>query len=158
MKIINLTKGYSTMVSDHRYNDLSRFNWCVNICCGNPYAMRRVKGSNKFIYMSRYIMDYYGDLQIDHRDHDTLNNQDDNLRIATPSQNGANKSVILKHSSIYKGVSCRNGRYRARIKVNLKLITLGTFIDPREAAMAYDAAAVKSWGEFAFTNKMMGLL
>jgi hypothetical protein len=39
-----------------------------------------------------------------------------------------------------------------------KHISLGCYTDPVVAARAYDAAALKYFGEFAMTNVMLGLL
>jgi hypothetical protein len=57
------------------------------------------------------------------------------------------------HSSKYKGVSrCRDG-WLACIKTNGgPTRSLGVFRTERSAAAAYDAAARRAWGEFAFLN------
>lgn len=77
------------------------------------------------------------------------------LRIATPSQNGANSKKWKKEtSSQYKGVTWRRDikKWRARINVNQKRIELGYFKDEAEAAKAYNGAAVKYFGNFARLN------
>jgi hypothetical protein len=43
--------------------------------------------------------------------------------------------------------------WRARICVNYKEIGLGFFSTPQEAAKAYNDAALKYFGEFAYLNE-----
>lgn len=61
---------------------------------------------------------------------------------------------MKSHSSLYRGVNrdySRN-KWMARIKKAGKIIYLGRFDDEILAAKAYDAAAVKEFGQFARTN------
>lgn len=91
-----------------------------------------------------------GDL--DHIDGDGGNNAISNLRIATRSQNNANKRREDKRNrSGFKGVSWNAacGRWQAHIKVNRKSKYLGLFDTPEEAHLAYCAAAKAAFGEFA---------
>lgn len=105
--------------------------------------------------MHRMIMHrHYG--SIDHRivDHkmDTLDNRKSNLRITDRTGNARNKS---KHSqTIYKGVRQIKGfvRYRAYICVKYKQKHIGSFDDPKDAAIAYDLTAKQEFGEFAQLN------
>jgi hypothetical protein len=57
-------------------------------------------------------------------------------------------------SSRYKGVSWhkRDKKFYAAIKLNGRPKHLGAFIDEREAARAYDAAAREHFGDFAVCN------
>lgn len=94
---------------------------------------------------------------IDHIDGDTLNNRLSNLRKCTKSDNSRNQKKT-RGSSKYKGVYLyKSGIWRATIQLEKKT-HLGYFEDEREAAQAYDRAAEEAFGEFAKTNKMMGLL
>jgi hypothetical protein len=98
----------------------------------------------------------------DHKDRDPFNNQKENLRIATKSQNKANTPKYKRSDSDskYKGVSLnmrersKTTLWKARIRVNGKLIYLGSFHLEEEAALAYNQAAIKYFGEFACINEI----
>lgn len=97
---------------------------------------------------------------IDHINHDTLDNRRENLRPCTVSQNGANQGVRVNNTSGFKGVSLfkRDQVWQAYINMFGKRRHLGYYATPIEAALAYDRAALEYHGEFAMTNKAMGLL
>jgi len=87
---------------------------------------------------------------IDHRNRDSLDDRWDNLRPATKAQNSQNNGLRRKNSSGYKGVYLdkRYKHWRAYIKGK----HIGIFATAEEAALAYDAAAIKLFGEFACLN------
>lgn len=98
---------------------------------------------------------------IDHIDRNSLNNHVSNLRIVTPSQSGMNTKGLSKRKCKYKGVSIRKGakikKYRATINaVGHKLEK--SFSTEIEAARWYDKNAKRIMGDFACTNKDLGLL
>lgn len=95
----------------------------------------------------------------DHKDHNGLNNQRSNLRQATGQQNSANVSPHKGAASRYKGVTWakQRSKWKAQIGVNGSTRGLGDFASEIQAAMAYDRAAIDTFGEFACTNAMMGL-
>jgi hypothetical protein len=79
--------------------------------------------------------------QIEHRDVMPANDRWTNLRLATFSQNMANKKRMTK-SSDYKGVHCVSPhQYKATITKNRKVHRLGTFNTPFKAWLAYRKAA-----------------
>jgi len=81
---------------------------------------------------------------LDHKDRDRANNRISNLRECTPRENGQN-STRSRGSSKYQGVTWykKANKWRARIRVNKKLIYLGSFDDELEAANAYTEAKEK---------------
>lgn len=87
--------------------------------------------------------------QIDHIDGNQVNNAIANLRDATPVQNRANSPAAKNNPLGLKGVSFEHGKYRARIGIGEKKISLGSFETAEQAAAAYVGAAIILHGEFA---------
>jgi hypothetical protein len=90
----------------------------------------------------------------DHVNGNTLDNRKSNLRICSFSDNNKNRKISKNNSTGYKGVvyDKRNKKFIAKIGLNKKQIYLGYYIDPIDAARAYNAAAIKYFGEFANLN------
>jgi len=87
---------------------------------------------------------------VDHEDRDRRNNRWANLREATKSQNQANAGNWAHNTSGFRGVSrTESGRWRARIMVGKREISLGRFDTAQEAATAREAKAREIWGAFA---------
>ena len=92
---------------------------------------------------------------VDHCDGQPLNNVRSNLRLASRTQQAANTRKPTKgRGSKYKGVSKDRNRFRAIIEPFGKKISLGTFDTETEAAIAYNTAAKKYFGEFARLNEI----
>lgn len=104
--------------------------------------------------MHRYLMGDPTGLEVDHINLDTLDNRRSNLRVATRSQNAANRRRQSNNSSGYKGVSWNKERkkWHAYICVGRKHITLGRFNSIVQAARAYNDAALTFFGEYAKLN------
>lgn len=155
MKTIPLTQGQVALVDDEDYEALSKFKWYANIQRKGRgeqrYAVRNAhkpEGRGQ-VYMHRQILP--GVTQIDHRYGNGLNNQRENLRPSTPSQNIANqKKTYRNRTSKYKGVHLHTQLKKWSVQVNHKHV--GLFVDEEDAARAYDRAALKVYGEFARLN------
>ena len=104
--------------------------------------------------MHRELLPVPPGFETDHIDGNGLNNQKDNLRISTRSQNAANSKIRVGGSSEFKGVAwnkrCR--KWRATIGVERQVKHLGLFKIEEKAALAYNTAALKYFGEFARLN------
>jgi hypothetical protein len=109
---------------------------------------------NKSIFLHRFLMNPEPGMVVDHRNSDGLDNRRSNLRICTPAENARNNRGRKNSHSIYKGVTRnrRGGKWCAFIKDNGKRTYQGSFDTEVEAAKAYDAAALRLYGEFARLN------
>ena len=98
---------------------------------------------------------------VDHINQDKLDNRRCNLRLATRMDNEANKRKRRTQaggapSSGYKGVSkVKDGRkkcWRATLTYEKQQKALGSFYTEREAAEAYNEAAIEYFAGFAHLN------
>lgn len=94
-----------------------------------------------------YMTGEWPEGQLDHADGDVQNNAWHNLRIASPSQNAANRRPADR--PLPKGVTEMTRGYLASITVDYQSIKLGCFKTPAEAHAVYAATAQKFFGPFA---------
>jgi hypothetical protein len=155
-RAIPLTKGYVTFIDAADYEMLSRWKWQAVEGPRTVYAQRHLwrASGDATAFMHRTIMLPDPRQQIDHVNHNGLDNRRANLRVCTPSQNCASQRVSGLGTSPFKGVFWhkQTAKWAAFIKVDYQPRYLGLFTDDREAALAYDAAARDVFGEFALTN------
>lgn len=144
MKLIPLTKGLFAQVDEADFDLLSRVKWYADTSNAKPRARNRAVG-----FMHTFLLPGLG--QIDHVDGDPLNNQRENLRPASDSQNQHNKGKQRNNTSGYKGVwrDRKSGMWRAQIAAFGKSVGLGSYTTPERAHEAYCFAATKMHGEFA---------
>lgn len=153
MKKIKLSKGKYALVDNEDFDFINKRKWFFD----GRKAARTEYGHN--IFLHRILMKAPKDLVVDHVNHNPLDNRRLNLRICTKSNNQHNRNPnrSTNKTSIYKGVSIKKEGYiRAHITVKTKHIHLGYFKTIKEAALAYNEAAQKYFGEFACLNKLNG--
>lgn len=156
MKEISLSKGLVALVDDDDYEWLSKYKWYA--CRGKSgwYAVHETRQSEggRVIRMHREIVDAQPGELVDHWNHDTLDNRRENLRLCSDTQNCANQKLRVDNTSGYKGVgwNSRVRKWRAQLGMQGHRVHLGLFESPVDAARAYNAAAIKYFGEFAYLN------
>ena len=154
-KEIQLTQGKVAIVDDEDYDYLNQWKWHAHKSRNNFYA-ERSNSKQSHIKMHRLIAKPTKGMVVDHIDGNALNNQKINLRICTSMQNSINRKLNVNNKTGYKGVNYIQtlNKYRAYINTNRIRKHLGCFINPKDAARAYNAAALKYHGEFAHINKI----
>jgi len=159
MKEIKLTQGKTTLVDDEDLEYLLQFKWYVSF---NKVSKRWVaqrhnikNGKRKMVYMHREIMNAPDKLFVDHRNHDTLDNRKQNLRICTKTENAINrKGACINSTSKYLGVSWNknNNKWETYIAKNSKKIFLGFFNNEEKAAIIRDKVAIQLHGDYVSLN------
>lgn len=154
MKKIKLTCGFSTIVDDEDFEELSKHKWQYNSI---GYAVRTVALDDKTrtsLYMHVAIMGKIDGLEIDHINGNKLYNRRENLRHVTREQNNQNRKPNKNASSKYKGVCWHknNQKWGSQIKINGKCIYLGSYKSEEDAALAYNEAAIRLQGQYARLN------
>jgi hypothetical protein len=114
-----------------------------------------VNGKRVSTLLHRMILNAQEGEFVDHKNRNTLDDRECNLRFCTIQQNCFNHRKAHRNTaSKYKGVTWHKGRWCARITYNRKRIHLGYFKDETAAAFAYNIRAKEIFGEFACYNEI----
>ena len=141
--LIPLTKGRHALVDKEDWEDLRQFKWQASWSPGTQsfYAVRTVRKDGKRTDepMHRRILGLSpGDgLEVDHKDHHTLDNRRSNLRVVTHRENMENRR---NQGRFGPGISLRRRvatkPFRAEAHVNGRKRYIGDFATPEEAREA----------------------
>lgn len=159
MSFLPLTQGRIALVDPCDLGFLNQAGrWCYSSSGYACHYFTNESGKHKTWFAHRLIMERIlgepipAGYQVDHVNQDRLDDRRENLRLATRSQNQANKGRAINNTSGYKGVSCNQEKYEVRLKYGTKRLHLGRFDDAFTAALVYDAASRHLYHEFAGTN------
>lgn len=121
-----------------------------NVKAGDPvgslrmdgYFATRFKGESYYIHRLVWFVLYKRwPAEIDHIDHDRLNNRAENLREVSHPVNGKNQSLPSNNTGLgVCGLHRQADKWRARIRVDGHLKSLGMFDDWFDAVCARKAA------------------
>lgn len=147
VKIHTTNQVVMAMVDDDSYDDVCGMSWYLDKD-GYPRHSTRLNGRPKSYALHRYVMGVeIPDIIVDHRNHNKLDCQRDNLRITDIKGNSRNK--ICRSSSGRTGVHWdkRHNMWQASITVDGKKIHLGWFSkDKLQLAIdARESAELKYW-------------
>jgi hypothetical protein len=122
------------------------------VCNGKKYIKLNIRHQTYYLHRIIYLMKHGVDAKcIDHIDGDSLNNNVENLREATQSQNVANSQKRKTNTSGFKGVTYRKDtkKWGSAVMVNGKHISLGSYLTKEDASDAYVKGSIRYFGEFA---------
>ena len=108
------------------------------------------------IVAREWVLNPEGKMCVDHIDGSKTNNHYENLRWARTTENNRNTKNRTDGSSVFKGVSYlpKSKKWLVHIGIDGKTKHLGHFTNEREAAEAYNAAALEHFGVFAKLNEL----
>ena len=155
MKYIHLRPSGVSKVDDDDFEFLRHFIWRKNMTTGYAYRTIGIRRTQKILYLHRFIMEPCDPFQVDHKNHDKLDNRKKNLRLVTSHENTWNRFSPCKKYSKYFGVTYikEDKAWRAFFGTREKRhINLGRYDTEIEAAVAYDMASKNYWGEGARLN------
>lgn len=160
MKLIPLTRGLFAQVDDEDFEYLSQYSWhASDSSLKHTYAVTQIDGAG--VYMHRLLMSPANGDSVDHVDRDTLNNSRNNLRCCShgenlrntgPSKRGMSAGGSSKFKGVFLALNKKGHTYRASIMANRTKHYLGNFQTEVQAAIAYNRAARRLHGEFAYQN------
>jgi hypothetical protein len=117
-------------------------------CVAGWVAEKGARGRTVFLH--RLIVGAERGQIVDHINRDTLDNRRCNLRFATPSESGANRSFETKWG--FKGIFKHRSRFYAQVRAEGCRHVSRSWATAEEAARAYDDLARRHHGDFAALN------
>lgn len=146
---MSLLFRYQITVDPEDQHIVDKHDWYLT---DKGYARTRLP-DGKQIHLHELILDT--DKLVDHRNGIKLDCRRSNLREATNAQNLQNRGKNITNLRRFKGVyPVPKGKFVAKICANNVKYHLGTFDTEEQAALAYNEAALKYHGEFAYLNKL----
>lgn len=126
----------------------------ISVCGGRiRYAVLVSKSDSTQVLLHRYIMNPGTDMVVDHINNNSLDNRIENLRVCTMDENCQNRRLYKNSKSGYKGVKWHSRNNCWMVQVGSKpRFHVGVFESKHDAALAYDAAAIQIYGEYAHLN------
>lgn len=150
---VPLTQGKFTLIDESDMGVLGARKWHA---IKNKNRFYAVSSKPKFTQLHRAILDAKRGELVNHINGDGLDNRRSNIRVCTAGGNAHNQKLHSNNTSGFKGVQFSKSKQRWFSIIAQKIC--GYFRNPVDAALAYDRAAIEMFGDFAMTNKMLGLL
>lgn len=150
-------RGTSAEAGCQRWNESFAGRPALNAINSGGYRGGPICGSRLKAHHVVWALNYgeWPARELDHINQCRSDNRIENLRYASRSQNGVNRSYKPKGSCKFRGVApaprCKD-KWSARISFKKKQHFLGLFDTPEAAAKAYDLEARRLHGDFAFQN------
>lgn len=157
MVIVDKEKTYQeidVLIDEEDAEWVCQYRWRVD---GSGYVVRGIRtkeGKYYLLRLHRQVMkrhgllkyrDFHENLEVDHKNHNKLDNRKINLRVCTPGENKRNRSS--KNGDL-RGIQQTSRGFRVTIYVEGKAIYIGNFPNLKIAKHYYNLAGSQLHGEF----------
>lgn len=137
------------LISLDKLDLIRNYKWHLR---NDKYVETKVKRQNILLHML-IMKDKYNinTEQPDHINRNRMDNRNENLRISTLSQNGANKGISIRNTSGIIGVTWDKNRDKWKVMITYqhKHMNIGRYDNFEDAVFARLEAEKKHFGEFA---------
>ena len=107
------------------------------------------KSKNTTMHLNSFIMNCPDHMEVDHIDHNTLNNRKENLRVVTVTNNHTHRAKANKNNSTgFRNVCFFGGKYIVQMQVNGVNTKLGSFDTAEDANQFAEQKRKEIYGEF----------
>lgn len=99
-RIIPLTQGFVAIIDAKHFRRVNRYSWHTHKAKGTkkkpgePYARATINGRK--IYLHRFIMNAPEHMNVDHKNHQTLDCRESNLELTTHIENQQRRRYVQK--------------------------------------------------------------
>ena len=130
---------------------LDAYNWSINAHTDRLFYVKSSYG----LKLHRLIANAPPGMVVDHINGDTLDNRRENLRVCTNAENVKGQHRA-RGASQYKGVYWNKHSQKWAVQIGGVVLRehLGRYVDEKDAARAYNEAALRIYGEFAVLNEV----
>ena len=141
-----IDEGDAALVSRFQWKTMQRPN-------GRIYVFSTQKSRPVTVYLHRIIVDAPPGMDVDHINHNTLDNRRSNLRIASRSLNNMNRAKLGDNKNGFHGVmKTRTGKYLSRVQLGRRVFFTKSVSTPERAARDRDELAVRLYGDLITLN------
>ena len=147
---VPLSRGKFALIDSEFAGSVGRFNWHID---GHGYAATSLRSPTRNHVLLHHVIAGrpLGRLQVDHINHDKLDNRRANLRIVTNRGNNGNRAN--GNATGFVGVRPSGSRFEAQMNLNGKTTHLGMRDTAQEAGQLYDACLRVLHEKVALGNK-----
>ena len=152
-------KGFDNYAVSNLGNviNIKKYGKLVKQSNSNGYYKSFLKkdGIRKQYFIHRIVADTFidkvdGKKLVDHINGDKMDNKISNLRWCNYTENSRNRKISSLNTSSVKGVSyvIKRNKWRAQIRINIKLKHIGDYNTLEEATIARQNKAMELFGDF----------
>jgi hypothetical protein len=153
MKTLEI-KHQTIIFDDEIFESINKLNLKISLVQINNKIYAKINN----YYLHRKITNAKKNEVVDHINGNSLDNRRENLRICSIKQNVRNSQISKNNKVGYKGVYIdkrRTKKYIVNIMVDYQKIYIGAYYTAEEAALNYNKAAIKYFGEYANINNVI---